>query len=115
MDDPENLARERQARLDDELVPLPVAATVAYFHVTDAAHQVSTQEALADVVPLVAIALSTIAPIHAEHGPLSSAALRDTLYRERRPNVDGLKIRRGDLRRAMITLREARAAFGPAL
>ena len=67
MDDPETLARERQARLDDELVPLPVAATVAYFHVTDAAHQ-----------------------------------------------VDGLKIRRGDLRRAMITLREARAAFGPA-
>jgi len=108
----EAFAAERQARLDEELVPLHVAATVAYFHVTDAAHQVSTQEALADVVPLVAIALSTIAPIHAEDGPLGSAALRDALYRDR-PNVDGLKIRRGDLRRAMITLREVRAAFGP--
>lgn len=112
MDEPETFARERQAHLDDELVPLPVAATVAYFHVTDAAHQVSTQEALADVVPLVAIALSTIAPIHAESGPLSASALRDMLYAKRRPNVDGLRIRRGDLRRAMITLREARAAFG---
>lgn len=114
MEGMEAFAVERQARLDEELVPLYVAATVAYFHVTDAAHQVSTQEALADVVPLVAIALSTIAPIHAEDGPLGSAALRDALYKEKRPNVDGLMIRRGDLRRAMITLREARAAFGPA-
>ena len=114
MESLEAFAAERQGRLDEELVPLHVAATVAYFHITDAAHQVSTREALAVVVPLVAIALSTIAPIHAENGPLSSAALRDALYKERRPNVDGLMIRRGDLRRAMITLREARAAFGPA-
>jgi hypothetical protein len=112
MDDPETLAHERLARLDDELVPLPIAATVAYFHVTDAAHQVSTQEALADVLPLVVIALSTIAPIHADSGPLSAAALRELLYKNRHPNVDGLRIRRGDLRTAMITLREARAAFG---
>ncbi|HZM37376.1 MAG TPA: hypothetical protein VFC18_23155 [Burkholderiales bacterium] len=106
-------AAERQAQLDHELVPLPVAATVAYFHITEAAHQVRTQSDLADVVPLVAIALSTIAPIHADSGPLSSAEVRERLYGKRRPDLDGLAIRRGDLRMAMITLREARAAFGP--
>jgi hypothetical protein len=89
-----------------------VAASVAYFHLTDAAHQVTAESDLADVVPLVAIALSTVAPIHADHGPVGDAALRVLLYGERRPNLDGLSIRRGDLRTAMITLREARAAFG---
>jgi hypothetical protein len=109
---PEIFSAERQARLDHELVPLPVAANVAYFHITDAAHQVRTESDLADVVPLVAIALSTVAPIHADNGPVGAAALRALLYGERRPNLDNLSIRRGDLRTAMITLREARAAFG---
>lgn len=101
-----------RAAIDDEMVPLAVAATVAYFHVTDGAHQVSTQSDLADVVPLVAIALSTVAPIHGENGALMSAQVRARLYGSRRPSLDGLSIRRGDLRTAIITLREARTAFG---
>jgi hypothetical protein len=105
-------SRRRQA-LDEELVPLVVAATVAYFHVTEAAHQVTTQSDLAEVVPLVAIALSTVAPIVGEEGPLGAAQLRERLY-GRPPALDGLKMRRGDLRAAMITLREARASFAPA-
>lgn len=104
-------ARERQAQLDDEMVPLPVAATVAYFHVTDAARQVSTQADLDGVVPLVAIALSTVASIHGGNGPLGPAELREILYGERRAELASLRIRRGDLRAAMITLREARASF----
>lgn len=107
------LTEERRARLDDEMVSLPVAATVAYFHITDAAKQVGSQADLAEIVGLVAIALSTVAPIHAKDGPCSAARLRELLYNDRRPNVDGLTIRRGDLRTAMISLREARASFGP--
>jgi hypothetical protein len=101
-----------QQQLDDEMVPLAVAATVAYFHVTEAAHQVTTQTDLADIVPLVAIALSTVAPIHGEARPLSAIEVRERLYGSRRPSLDGLKMRRGDLRTAMITLREARSTFG---
>jgi len=98
-------------QLDDDMVPLAVAATVAYFHVTDAAHQVTTQSDLADIVPLVAIALSPVAPIHGEDQPLSSIEVRERLYGSRRPSLDGLKMRRADLRTAMITLREARSTF----
>jgi hypothetical protein len=108
----EALAAADRAAIDDEFVPLPVAATVAYFHVTEARHQVSTRTDLDGIVPLVAIALSTIAPIHGADGPLSAAALRELLYRDKRPDLARLLIRRGDLRAAMITLREARAAFG---
>ena len=100
-----------QQQLDDEMVPLAVAATVAYFHVTEAAHQVTMQSDLADIVPLVAIALSTVAPIHGEDHPLSAVEVRERLYGSRRPSLEGLMIRRGDLRTPMVTLREARAAF----
>lgn len=99
--------------VDEGLVPLAVAATVAYFHVTDAARQVTTQSDLADVVPLVAIALSAVAPIVGDAGPLGAAEIRQRLY-GREPSLDGLAMRRGDLRKAMVTLREARASFGPA-
>jgi hypothetical protein len=82
--------RRRQA-LDEELVPLVVAARVAYFHVTEAAHQVTTQSELL----LVAIALSTIAPVIGDGGALSAADLRERLY-GRRPSLDeGLEQRLG--------------------
>lgn len=105
------LKARREQALEDEMVPLPVAATVCYFHVTDAAHQVRTKADLDAIVPLVAIALSTIAPIHGVDGPLGNAELRELLYRDRRPDLARLRIRRGDLRTAMVTLREARAGF----
>ena len=110
----DKLAPERREQaLDGDLVPLAVAATVAYFHITEAAQQVTAQQDLADVVPLVAIALSTVAPIYGDSaGALSHAAVRERLYKERRPSLEGLTIRRGDLRNAMDTLREARATFG---
>jgi len=105
-------AETRPSRaLDDEPVPLAVAATVAYFHVTEAAHQVTTRSDLAEVVPLVAIALSTVAPILGETGPLSAPEVRERLY-AKPPVLHGLAMRRGDLRAAMVTLREARSTFG---
>jgi hypothetical protein len=45
-------------------------------------------------VPLVAIALFTVAPIHGEGQPLSAIEVRERLYGSRRPSLDGLKMRR---------------------
>src|SRR5438067_11707231 len=113
---------EREAtrlfELEVELVPLRVAATIAYFHVTDSMRQVSSEKDLAEIVHLVAIALSTVAPIRRADGAvLTSAELHEIFYRPlgqrlRKPELEGLVIRRGDLKNAMVTLKEARMAFG---
>ena len=113
---------EREAtrlfELEVELVPLRVAATVAYFHVTDSMRQVSSEKDLAEIVHLVAIALSTVAPIRRADGAvLTSAELHEIFYRPlgrrlRKPELEGLVIRRGDLKNAMVTLKEARMVFG---
>jgi hypothetical protein len=103
--------------LEDEFVPLPVAATVTYFHVTDALRQVSSEEDLAKMAHLVAIALSTVAPLYRDGARVDAARLEEALYRPVRErtaalSLDSLAIRRGDLRAAMTTLKEARLAFG---
>jgi len=104
--------------LETERVPLRVAATVAYFHVTDSMRQVSSEKDLAEIVHLVAIALSTVAPIRRADGAvLTSAELHDIFCRPLgqrlgKPDLEGLVIRRGDLKSAMATLKEARAVFG---
>ena len=46
-----------------ELVPLRVAASIAYFHITDPVRQVGSRDDLDEILHLVAIALSTVAPI----------------------------------------------------
>jgi hypothetical protein len=71
---------------------------------------------------LVAIALSTVAPIFAAkangEGPmrLSTAQINEFLYRPADAaaytTLDQLCIRRGDLRTALKVLKEARMAFG---
>lgn len=108
--------------LDQEFVPLAVASSVAYFHLTDAAKQVDSQEHLADMLRIVALALSQVAPIHrapaAERSaPLSEQQIEEFFFRPLNeggegPSLDGFCIRRGDLRRALVTLREARTVFG---
>jgi hypothetical protein len=52
-------------------------------------------------VPLVAIALFTVAPIHGEGQPLSAIEVRERLYGSRRPSLDGLK------RKTRIVVRES--------
>ena len=115
-------AEQREAarlfELEAELVALRVAATVAYFHITDSVRQVSSQEDLAEIVHLVAIALSTVASIRrADGAALTDAELHDLFYRSLgkpggKPDLEGLAIRRGDLKSAMTTLKEARVVFG---
>ncbi|HUQ74963.1 MAG TPA: hypothetical protein VM183_09575 [Burkholderiales bacterium] len=109
----------RRLELDAEPVPLAVAARVAYFQLTDAVRQVSSEDDLAEVVHLVAIALSTVAPIrHASGGILTDRELRELFYRPlglvgKKPSLEGFVIRRGELKSAMTTLKEARIVFGP--
>ena len=103
--------------LDDEFVPLSVATTITYFHVTDALRRVSTEEELADIAHLVAIALSTVAPLYREATPACARELEEMLFRPLRERADAtvlekFSIRRRDLRTAMTTLKEARVAFG---
>ena len=108
----------RLFELEAELVALRVAATVAYFHITDSVRQVSSTEDLAEIVHLVAIALSTVAPIRrADGAALTDAELHDLFYRSLgkpggKPDLEGLAIRRSDLKSAMTTLKEARVVFG---
>jgi hypothetical protein len=102
---------------EHELVPLPVAAKVTYFHVTDALRQARSEEDLAKIVHLVAIALSTVAPLYRDGVRLDGTQLEQVLYRPMRESAAGralesLGIRRSDLRAAMTTLKEARLGFG---
>jgi|SRR5882762_8942288 hypothetical protein len=113
---------EREAtrlfELESELVPLRVAAKVAYFHVTDSMRQVTSEDGLAEIVHLVAIALSTVAPIlRADGAALTDAELREIFYRPLgqpgpKPDLEAFVIRRADLKSAMATLKEARVVFG---
>jgi hypothetical protein len=101
---------------DAELLSLGLGARIAYFQLTMPRRQVSLEEDLTDLVHLVAIALSTVAPILRSTGErLDDRALREELYPRPgspRPDLEGLVIRRGDLRNAIATLKEARVAFG---
>jgi hypothetical protein len=113
----------RQPTLDEELVPLAVAARAAYFEVTAHTRDKGTEEELAEVSHLVALALSTVAPIHMTIGDagrtilLQSREVNDLMFlplreRRQRPSFDGLSIRRSDLRAAIMALKDARNAFG---
>jgi len=117
MVDPALMAK--QAELDGEMVPLSVAATVAYFHLTALAKQIDTDAQLADVVQVVAVALSQVAPIYSAGAGAVEAVNRelDALLLRRSneespADLDRFAIRRGDLRTALTTLREARHLFG---
>jgi hypothetical protein len=118
--DKDQAARTAHLRqLDQELVALPVAAAITYFHVTDAARQVESRELLAELVPLVAIALSTVAAIRRADGqPLSEREMDQVLCRRQAgagaiaAQLALLRMRRGDLRDAMALLKQARVSFG---
>ena len=105
-------------QVETELVPLRVAASIAYFHITEALRQISRREDLDEVLHLVAIALSTVAPIRHDDGTqLSDSEVHERLYSQlgkpgdRRPDFGDLVIRRTDLKSAMTTLKEARIVF----
>ena len=113
----------RQSDLDNEMVSLAVAASVTYFHLTEVARQIDSETHLAEMLQVVAVALSQVAPIHRVAKDRESPALLSNreidrlLFRpmregEEAPDLDEYCIRRGDLRNALVTLREARGLFG---
>lgn len=122
MTSPEGRAPQ-QAELDNEMVSLAVAASVTYFHLTEVARQIDSEAHLAEMLQVVAVALSQVAPIYraptdGESPSLLSNREVDRLLflpmreGEEAPDLDDYRIRRGDLRRALVTLREARSLFG---
>ena len=105
-------------QVETDLVPLRVAASVAYFHITEAVRQVTRAEDLDEVLHLVTIALSTVAPIrHADGSPLGDSEVHERFYSRlgtpggAKADFGDLVIRRADLKSAMTTLKEARIVF----
>ena len=104
---------------EDELIVLSIAAAITYFHVTDTPRQAGERDSLGELLPLVAMALSAVAPIRrADDTPLSEAEVDELLFR-RKPGgaasagtLAQLRMRRSELDKAMAILKEARVAFG---
>jgi len=101
---------------DEGLVVLTVAAAMTYFYISEGKGQ--GDGALAEILPLVAIALSTVAPIRRADGAALAEHEVDELLFRRKAGVGAsaatlarLRIRRGDLSKAMTLLKEARVAF----
>jgi hypothetical protein len=116
-----------RSELHRELVPLAEAAAVAYHIISDNPRSLRNPRELCEVRCLVAIALSSAAPIvHGQDGavrPMSAAEVEQHLFAplsqrqpERSPPPDfaGLYIRRGDLVRAVEVLKRAHKSFGRA-
>lgn len=98
-----------------------MAGRVAYHHLVDRENRISVDPDLGRVLPLVAAALSAVAPIHRR--PESEGATRTLTATEVeallfRPGFDALAvlddlfIRRRDLHQAIEALRMARQYFG---
>jgi hypothetical protein len=117
----DNKAPGVQALLDVELVPLSVASAMAYFDITGQRRVVGSDAQLAEIGRLVAIALSTVAPIYKmveAGGPalaLTTDEINERLFKEKSRGLEGLAIKREDLQNAITTLKEARASFGGSL
>jgi len=104
--------------LDREFVPLPIAAAAAYYRVTGMNRRLE-EDQLGETIHLMAIALSTVAPIYmATVGGafvLSAAEVKDFLFRPLKsnapPDLDCLRIRKADMERGIETLKASRNAF----
>lgn len=99
-----------------DLIPLSVAASVAYFDLARMRGSAATEEHLRDGLELAVVALSHVAPIHRLSAPggtadlLSSTQVEQLLFAPIRrgkqaPDLDAFFIRRSDLHAAIATLR----------
>ena len=108
-----------QALLDVDFVPMTMAAAMAYFDITAHRKVVGSAAQLVEMGRLVAIALSTVAPIYrvAEGGKeahaLTTEQINERLFKAKTASLEDLAIKRGDLEKAIATLKEARTTFSP--
>jgi hypothetical protein len=106
-----------QALLDVEFVPMTVAAAMAYFDITAQRKVVGSAADLVEVGRLVAIALSSVAPLYrmTEDGQravvLTSEEINQRLFQAKTSTLEDLAIKRDDLDKAIASLKEARASF----
>lgn len=114
-------SRLRKQRTEDEMVRLSVASQIAYFHLAAGRLHPDIAEELEDCIPLAAIALSQVATLYARDRrgrlqPQSALEVEEHLFRPLRegryPRLENFLVRRDDLRRALITLAEAKRSFG---
>jgi hypothetical protein len=99
-----------------ELVPLAEATAVAWHIITERPDPLRDPRQLEETRGLVAIALSTVAPVlKRENGsavPLTVPEVNERLFvRGQAPRLDDLFMRRVDLLRAVELLKEAHIAF----
>lgn len=105
-----------QALLEVDFVPMPVAAAMAYLDITGHRKVVGSAAELTEMGRLVAVALSTVAPVYrvAEGQPasvLSAAEINEHLFKSRSPALSELAMKRDELQKAIATLKEARTTF----
>jgi hypothetical protein len=103
---------------ESELVPLSVAAALAYFELTGVKGPAGSEEHLRDVIDLAVVALSHAAPIlrrsadgHSAPSVMSAAQVEQLLFipiREGRqaPDLEAFYIRQGDLHAAITHFRK---------
>lgn len=111
-----------QAWLDDEFVPLERAALDTYLHLNDCVEQAADPGCSEQSIALVCAAISTVAPVYMttaagkgafvlSAGEVEELILRPLRRNGRRANLEGLRIQRRDLHKAMTVLKEARTTF----
>ena len=95
---------------EHELLPLSAAASLAYFELTEVKGELGSEEHLGEVIELVAIALSQLAPIRSRTSVLSAAEVKELLFSPVRkgraaPSLENFYILKSDLRAAIASLR----------
>jgi hypothetical protein len=105
-------------RLEEELVPLSTACRVAYHQIIDKKKRLPVDADLGRALPLVAVALSAVAPIHTQAAAEAARELQPSeldaiLFKPGdAARLDELFIRRSDLHRAIEVLGIANDCFG---
>ena len=111
----------RTAHGQDQVLELELGCLVAYFQLTAPKRQMEGPMELIQALPMVAIALSTVAPIwRASRSGAELVSMRELqprLFARDESGVhvahlEGLGIRRRDLHHAITVLRDARMSFG---
>jgi hypothetical protein len=110
---------DSQVLVDEELVPLSVAATVAYYSLVNARARVEYDASPNDVMDLLALSLSQVTPLRRVGNPqveMSTTEVKDEFFiplcrGPQRPDLDRFVVRRRDLHAAINVLKAARVWF----